>query len=557
MREEGTGTREKSRATLPSSLARVAEWHELLGMIANSNRDLRVSDPTIASYDEVPFDSGPVTNSHPDSLATVATLYGLTPPPVDSCRVLELGCSTGGNLLSMALSLPDGTFVGIDLAPRQIAQARALAATLGLTNVDLRAMSIADVGDEFGTFDYIVCHGVYSWVPEPVREAILRVCSRNLAPTGVAFVSYNTFPGWHARAMVREMIVFHDDPTRPPMERVARGREFVEFLARFASMPMSVYRAVFERELHAIRSMSDSHFLHEELEAVNQPVYFADFARAAAANGLHCLAEGGLSAAEALLPPEVQAPLREWAADPVQHEQYLDFVRDRAFRQTLLCHAAACPRSAPTPDAIPMLYIAARAAPIAPAVDPAAEVAEEFRSPDGRVVNTNHPLLRAALHVLFEALPCALPFEELWQRARDRASGAVQTLSVDDDDRALAGAMLQCAMGHLVGLHVRPARCATDAGLLPTASPLARLQAAVGERVTNLRHFTVDLLNFDRVVVPYLDGTRDRPALVALVRDAVDRGDISTEDGAALPPDLSHALDASLRRLAGSALLIA
>ena len=516
-----------------------------------------MSDPTISSYEEVPFDSGPVTNSHPDSLATVATLYGMTPPPVDGCRVLELGCSTGGNLLGMALSLPRSTFVGIDLAPRQIAQARARADVLGLTNVDLRAMSIADVGDEFGTFDYIVCHGVYSWVPEPIRHAILRVCSRNLAPSGVAFVSYNTFPGWHARAMVREMIVFHDDPTRPPMERVARGREFVEFLARCASMPMSVYRALFERELQAIRSMTDSHFLHEELEAVNQPVYFADFARGAAANRLHCLAEAGLSAAEALLPADVRAPLREWSSDAVQHEQYLDFVRDRAFRQTLLCHAAVRPGAVPTADSVLALHLAARAAPIAPAADPAADVAEEFRSPDGRVVNTNHPLLRTALHVLFESLPNALPFAQLRERVAERAPEAAHALGADDGGRTLASAMLQCAMGHLVGLHVHPAYCASDAGPLPTASPLARLQAVSGERVTNLRHFTVDLLSFDRAVVPYLDGTRDREALLAIVRDAVDRGDISTEDGAALPADLSLALQASLRRLAGTALLIA
>jgi SAM-dependent methyltransferase/methyltransferase-like protein len=516
-----------------------------------------VADPTIASYDEVPFDSGPVTNSHPDALATVATLYGMTPPRVDGCRLLELGCSTGGNLLSIALSLPESTFVGVDLAPRQIVKARALAETLGLTNVDLRAMSIADMGDEFGTFDYIVCHGVYSWVPEPIREAILRVCSRNLASSGVAFVSYNTFPGWHARAMVREMIVFHDDPTRPPMERVARGREFVEFLARCASMPMSVYRALFERELLAIRNMSDSHFLHEELEAVNQPVYYADFAQRARAHGLHCLAEAGLSAAEVLLPQEVRAPLREWSTDPVQHEQYLDFVRDRAFRQTLLCHAAASPGDVPTPHAVRAMYLAARAAPIASAADPAADVAEEFRSPDGRVVNTNHPLLRAALHLLFESLPDALPFADLWQRVQERAPRAVQALSDADADRALASAMLQCAMGHLIALHVRPARCAADAGRLPTASPLARLQAAVGERVTNLRHFTVDLLGFDRAIVPYLDGTRDRLAILSLVRDAAERGDISTEGGTPLPADLSLAVDASLRRLAGSALLLA
>jgi methyltransferase-like protein len=241
----------------------------------------------------------------------------------------------------------------------------------------------------------------------------------------------------------------------------------------------------------------------------------------------------------------------------VQHEQYLDFVADRAFRQTLLCHADAHPSVAPTADAIPALFVAARALPSAPAAEPAADVAEEFRSPDGRVVNTNHPLLRAALHVLFESHPRALAFGELWQRVRKRAPTAAKSVDADDGERALAGAVLQCAMGHLVGLHVRPTPCAPDAGQRPTASPLARVQAAAGRRVTNLQHFNVDLLSFDRVIVPYLDGTRDRAAILSLVRDAFERGDISTDDDVVIPADLSLALDASLRRLAGSALLVA
>ena len=53
---------------------------------------------------------------------------------------------------------------------------------------------------------------MYSWVPPDVQDAILRVCSRNLAPNGIAYVSYNTYPGWHVRMMAREMLVEHDDP---------------------------------------------------------------------------------------------------------------------------------------------------------------------------------------------------------------------------------------------------------------------------------------------------------------------------------------------------------
>jgi methyltransferase-like protein/2-polyprenyl-3-methyl-5-hydroxy-6-metoxy-1,4-benzoquinol methylase len=528
-----------------------------LRTIANTIREHRsVVDPLIASYDAVPFDSGPVTGSHPDSLATVATLYGMSPPPVESCRVLELGCSTGGNLVSMALSLPGSSFVGIDLAPRQVAQARAVADAIELTNVDLRTMSIADVDDSFGTFDYIVCHGVYSWVPEPIQDAILRVCSRNLAPSGLAFVSYNTLPGWRTRGMVREMIVYHDDPALPPLDRVARGREFAEFLARSASKPTSVYRAVFERELHAIRQMSDSYFFHEELETENRPVYFAEFARRGAAHGMHCLAEAGLSAAETLLPPDVRDRLREWSGDAVQLEQYLDFVRDRTFRQTVLCHAETGRNAQLTDEAIPTLHLASYAAPAAPAADPSADVAEEFRAPNGTAVNTPHPMLRAALHVLFESLPSALAFPELWHRVTERVPGVGAAGA--DAVRDLAGAMLQCAQGRLVVLHVHPPRCAATAGERPTASPLARLQATSSVHVTNLRHYGVELPDFDRRLLASLDGTRDRAAIWKSVQDAPDPRDISTDDGAyASPEDVALAVDGGLTRLAGAALLIA
>lgn len=80
-----------------------------------------MSQPQPTSYDEVPYESYPFAQTHPDRLATVATLLGLRPAPVEQCRVLELGCAGGGNLIPMALTLPESTFVGIDLSARQIA----------------------------------------------------------------------------------------------------------------------------------------------------------------------------------------------------------------------------------------------------------------------------------------------------------------------------------------------------------------------------------------------------------------------------------------------------
>src|SRR5262245_16820704 len=168
-----------------------------------------MSDALLTSYEEVPYESKPIPGSHPDSLATMAILCGMQPPPIDRCRVLELGCAAGGNLLPMAQTVPDGRFVGIDLSPRQVADGQALIDALGLTNLELRALSILDVGEDFGTFDYIICHGVFSWVPREVQDKILAICRRHLAPNGVAYVSYNTYPGWHLRGMVRDMLTYH------------------------------------------------------------------------------------------------------------------------------------------------------------------------------------------------------------------------------------------------------------------------------------------------------------------------------------------------------------
>ena len=107
----------------------------------------------------------------------MATLFGMSPPPLKGCRVLELGCANGANLLPMAISLPDATLRGIDLAPAQVDAGRGVIRSLNLTNVSLEAMSITDIDDDFGLYDYIICHGVYSWVPADVQEAILRVCT--------------------------------------------------------------------------------------------------------------------------------------------------------------------------------------------------------------------------------------------------------------------------------------------------------------------------------------------------------------------------------------------
>src|SRR5262245_19896617 len=152
---------------------------------------------TAAHYDQVPYQSHPFPHTQPPRLAAIATLFGLNPPPVPTARILEIGCAAGGNLIPLAARFPDATCLGIDLSSVQIRQAVPRVQALGLRNLELRRQSVTDLGADEGPFDYVICHGVYSWVPQSVREAILRVCAERLSDNGIAIVSYNVLPGWH------------------------------------------------------------------------------------------------------------------------------------------------------------------------------------------------------------------------------------------------------------------------------------------------------------------------------------------------------------------------
>src|SRR5262249_42544879 len=156
--------------------------------------------------------------------------FGMTPAPVEGCRVLELGCGDGGNLIPMAFTLPKSCFTGLDLAGTAIARGRSLLGALDLSNIRLLHLDLLDVSVDFGEFDYIIAHGLYSWVPPHVRKRILEICKLHLATNGVAYISYNTYPGGHLRDALRNMMLFHVRNTAGAEQRSRQARELLEFL---------------------------------------------------------------------------------------------------------------------------------------------------------------------------------------------------------------------------------------------------------------------------------------------------------------------------------------
>jgi methyltransferase-like protein/SAM-dependent methyltransferase len=520
------------------------------------------------AYDEVPYPSYSYPQTHPDRLATLAGLLGMHPAPVERCRVLEIGCASGGNLFPMAEGLPGSAFVGIDPSARQVEAGRAVLAEIGLSNVELRRAGVEELNAEAGCFDYIVAHGVYSWIARPAQEALLSVCGRLLAPEGVAFVSYNALPGWHARGAIRDMMRFHTRALRDPQARAAQARALLDFLADNTTTEQGAYAQMLRRERQGLSDRPDGYLLHDELEEVNEPVFFHDFMSRAAGHGLQFLAEAEAGPMLApRLPPAVLATLAKLGTDRIAREQYLDFLTNRTFRQTLLCRRDVPLCQEIKPEQIAAFRIASRAECLSANPDVVSARPEEFRGPTGVTVGTDHPLSKAAFLHLSSVWPRCLSLDELQMAARARLDGEAvrvrDAAAVGRENALLSEDLLQAFTADVVELHVSPPCLAAEPGERPRTSAWARFQARRGDRVTNLRHEVVPVDDVTRYLLCALDGSRDRAALLeGLVRFVEERGLVVQQHGRPVTDAgrrrlvLAEGLEANLRLLARSALLV-
>jgi len=439
---------------------------------------------TGTTYDRVPYPGHPHAETHPNRLAAIARLFGLDAPPVATARVLEGACGDGGNLIAIAFSLPAAPCVGFDLAPTAVGRGRTRVARLGLANARLEVADLMAVGTGLGTFDYVIAHGIYSWVPGPVRDALLALIRDSLAPNGVALVSYNTYPGWHIGRMVRGMLRYHTREVEDPAEQIVQSKALLDFLA-VAHDEDDAFRTVLAAEGERIAKLSPAHLFHDDLAAVNDPVYFHEFVAHARGFGLAFLAEADfatMSGAE--LPEPVRAKLEGLQGDPVAYGQYLDFVRARRFRSTLLCHATQRVAVAPVPASVRHLAVASAAVPDVQPVDLAPGVEAHFRWGDRASLKTDHPLAKAAFVTLLERWRAQTTFDALLEAA----CGLLGRLPHAADAEALEKILLGAFGLRMVELTAERWRYAAHPSDRPEVSALARNEAEDGDLVTTLAH---------------------------------------------------------------------
>ena len=296
-------------------------------------------------YSELGYKSMPFPYTTPATLEAYAALVGVSAPNPKTARVLELGATYGGNIISQALFNPDATFVGIELSQEQVEKGNEVIANAGLTNVSLVQSDIASIGSEIGTFDYIIAHGVYSWVDDGVKDALLRLIDEHLAEDGIAYISYNTYPGWHTMDEVRQLMMFsnRDKAQFNHKEKVLHGKT----VGSIVGSQILKYDNLKERNskfLGALRSVmqKDEYYVgHDHLEPNNDPVYFYQFNDHLEAHNLAYLCDADLTLSMVRsFDADIADTLDKLALnDHVAQEQYLDFMLDTTFRKSIICKA--------------------------------------------------------------------------------------------------------------------------------------------------------------------------------------------------------------------------
>ena len=456
---------------------------------------------TANPYDQVRYPSAPQPTSHPVRMSALACLYGRRFASPSSCRVLELGCGDGANLLGMAATAPRSQFVGIDLAESAIVEGRATATAAGLTNVELLVMDIRDVPRSLGEFDYIIAHGVYAWVPAPVREALMSLIGRTLTPNGLAFVSYNTMPACRARQIVRDILQDHVRDAANTAETIAAAQECLEFYAALWSEEDPLPNAMRDCVRQALRRPPEVIF-HDEMAQTFEPQFVSHVAAHAGRHGLQYLCDSSPALnSEAFFPSPEKKQLRERAkGDWVRYEQLHDYVSLQRFRQTLLCRADRAVERCSDWSRLGQLYAQGLFLPEEDK-EPSSDVLV-FRTngakPGGHVSTTNANL-GALIGRIGAADPNTIPL------AREITCPEI------------GEAILRLFLVGALSLQTEPLPFTLTLGERPVASALARAQISRGEKkVTSLRHMAVEIADPEsRHFITLLDGKRTRRDLAA------------------------------------------
>jgi trans-aconitate methyltransferase/methyltransferase-like protein len=491
--------------------------------LIQSHGRIEAARPTRGDFEALPYPSMPFSYSQPSRLEAIAALFGFHARDASEARVLELGCASGGNIIPLAMRFPKASFLGLDISQKHIDIGRRRLLKLGTGNVELRQADLTDFSPQ-EKFDYVICHGVFSWVPTPTQDAIFRICRDSLSANGIAAISYNVLPGWHLRRVVRELCLHYVDATAPSHERVVQARDALKLTAKLSS-PNATYGRLLRKEAERLARMPAAYISGEFLAADNAPCYFHEFADRAAQYSLSYLCEGDLAASTYEVPSlnsESQLPAGT-SQTRAAMEQYKDFVSGRSFRRSILVRTEQVATVDPDPSAERLLGLHV-ASHLGLSSRTQADLGSVYKDARGRAVKVEDPTIRRAFSRLAEAYPSTIPVKELALSNNAEPDGSAAQVRICE-------ALLKLLSENVAIISALPVAVGRAMDEKPRAWSVARAEASQPQPwMTGLHHEAVPFHPVIRYLLPHLSGEHDRAALNSLLTSAMLTGAVNVPE---------------------------
>jgi SAM-dependent methyltransferase/methyltransferase-like protein len=463
------------------------------------------------------FESLASPERHIDRVYTVARLRGVAVAHPANCRVLEIGCGRGTNVIPQAIRYPNSEFIGIDIDTDAIHSASIIIDKLDIKNCRCLNIGVEDfVNKSFEKFDYVICHGLFAWADSLVRKAILDICSKGLNSTGVALVSYNTLPGWYMRGILAHYVQVDDDPSLSVDQRLERVHLHFDNLAAKDNAPEleDEPQDALTKEIKACRLQSDGFLWHEILNRNSRGFYVRQIADLFLEHGLIFIGDSLPSRMRCWRYDELalESDLPDFtnqSASFIEKEQQLDHSFPIPFRSSLFSKVVPFQEGDSDFESIYQMYVSSHLVPFAEMPDLVSNKQEIFCAPNSVSTEVEVPIVKAALVRLRGAWPAAVFFDELYDHAV-----ALSGASEESDRQVLARELQKFYFANMIDLHPEALPCINKLSEQPCADAFAREQARTSSWVTTTRHEYHPIDRLEAQLLDLLDGSREQGSLL-------------------------------------------
>ena len=473
-------------------------------------------------------------HSHPGRLIASARLftdwYGDL--DVSSCRVLELGSGYGENLLPLALSLPNATFVGLETRRKNCETSRMLAGQVGVDNVSIYPGNDWRDAENEEAFDVVIVRQPYSSVTVLEQERLLADCHRFLKPRGLAYIKFDCLPGARHRQTIRDALQKASFTADAVVLDPKAAIDHLEFLGRHtlsSSSSISAKQTIIDFVSRCKRGVITRNEWESLLSKHYQPTLLVDFCRLLDKQGLRYRLDADVEASLHLdLPDDARDTLAQLNDDPVRQQQYADFLQNRHARHAIVSRQGQHASSATLTQRLMGLHFRGGVLEVARENTSEFGSSVDFESLQGRRFRCEDPLMIFCLRLIGQAYPNSISFEHMCAEAT--------RVLLEKDDQNMTSAdpfmnTITTSVSQLIGQgliqgSLTETSCFSEVSTTPEGYAWARIQAAYGSMVTNVHHENLSLENLERELLRQLNGRKTRPQLEDWLRDYFSHHDL-------------------------------